>query len=402
MGFNPLNLTPIGLLKKGVDWVKKEPGKTREELALEAKKRALEGISLPGDEELINLADAQYQIQDVGPAILESDRAIAKSALESGFSIDPKQRAAQMRALSQLEQIGQEGLGVEDEVAASKLRRQLAVAARGAKGAVEQNMAARGMESSGMSSVLQQQAQQQAAEAAQGQQEAQLLQAQQARREAIAGAGDLASKYRGQEVQEQSAAAQAKDVMTRFSDDLAAQRAARNVAARRDIESEKLSERRLAENSRAGAREAEERRRADLVGIRYGRELGRTGALTDLDRMSAAARDAAIARKKGAIWGAAKGVARIGGALLTGGVSELANQGMQMVGGSALSQNTMDKLQSTPTFQAREAELNADLGQRQAEMSQEDTMIATQKRDAAERAQRAREEAARKKAFSGF
>jgi hypothetical protein len=130
---------------------------------------------------------------------------------------DPRLIQAQYDALRELETRGREGFTARDELDRLKTKQDVAKENAGRLGAIQQNMAARGMGGSGMDLVAQLQASQAATEreALAGLERNAAQEANRAN--SSAQAGGLAGNIRGQGFQENSAKAQAQDAINRFN-----------------------------------------------------------------------------------------------------------------------------------------------------------------------------------------
>jgi len=162
---------------------------------------------------------------------LEKDISAGPSAMES-ISMDPKLRQAQMNALSRLEDIGsQGGLTAQDRARLAQIESEQAANVQGATGAIQQQMAARGL-SGGMSEMVQKQmAAQQAANRASQQGMDVKAQAEQRALDAIMQSGQLGGNIRGQDFSEAAKIAEAKDLINRFNTEGARSVQARNIGA---------------------------------------------------------------------------------------------------------------------------------------------------------------------------
>jgi hypothetical protein len=132
-------------------------------------------------------------------------------------STDPRFRDAQLDSLNQLDEISRTGMTARDEADLLKLRQDVNRTNRGRQGAIQQNMASRGMSGSGMDLVAQMQASQDATERealAALEKNAQIGERKQ---QAMMQRGSLAGDMRGQEFNEQAAKAQAQDAINRFN-----------------------------------------------------------------------------------------------------------------------------------------------------------------------------------------
>jgi hypothetical protein len=145
------------------------------------------------------------QLEQLGPSEMQN------------VQTDPRLMQAQYDALRELETRGREGFTARDELDRLKTKQDVSKENAGRLGAIQQNMAARGMGGSGMDLVAQLQASQAATdrEALAGL-ERNAAQ-EQNRANSSAQAGGLAGNIRGQAFGENSAKAQAQDAINRFN-----------------------------------------------------------------------------------------------------------------------------------------------------------------------------------------
>ncbi len=134
-------------------------------------------------------------------------------------AVDQKQKSAQNRALSELSDIGNKGgLRLQDKAALQDAQMAAQVQDRGARNAILADSQARGQGGgSGMALQAQLQGQQATGDRAARSALSVAGSAQDRALQAIMGAGDLATKGRGQDFAEQSARAQANDAINRFN-----------------------------------------------------------------------------------------------------------------------------------------------------------------------------------------
>ena len=125
---------------------------------------------------------------------------------------------AQQRALSSLQQIGDEGgLRLQDKAALTEANLDASTRARGERDAITSEMARRGLGGSGFELQAKLAGQQGDADRAARTSLGIASGANQRALQAISDAGDLGTKFRGQDFQEQSAKAQAQDAINRFN-----------------------------------------------------------------------------------------------------------------------------------------------------------------------------------------
>lgn len=145
------------------------------------------------------------QLEQLGPSEMQN------------IQTDPRLMQAQYDALRELETRGREGFTARDELGRLKTKQDVAKENAGRLGAIQQNMAARGMGGSGLDLVAQMQAAQAATEREALAGLERNAAAEQNRTAAATQGGQLAGNIRGQGFQEQSAKAQAQDLINRFN-----------------------------------------------------------------------------------------------------------------------------------------------------------------------------------------
>lgn len=148
---------------------------------------------------------------------LESALSLGPSAME-GISTDPALRAAQMNALQKLQGIAAaEGKDAQFQADSARLLNDVNANLRGNQGAIQQNLATRGL-SGGMSELVSRQ--QAAQEAANRQSQMGLdlnAQAQQRALSALVGSADLGGQMEQRQFGQKSQIAQAQDLINRFN-----------------------------------------------------------------------------------------------------------------------------------------------------------------------------------------
>ncbi len=149
----------------------------------------------------------------------EMEQAISQGPSEfEKIVVDGAQKKSQMRALQSLEELGYKGgLNLTDKAMYQDMLSKQQAQDRGARDAINSEMAQRGAGGSGFDLQAKLAAQQASGDRASRNSLNIAAQAQQRALQAIQGAGDLASKYRTQDVGEQQARAQAKDAINRFN-----------------------------------------------------------------------------------------------------------------------------------------------------------------------------------------
>lgn len=134
-----------------------------------------------------------------------------------GITLDPKMKAYEMQALADLEQQSKDGLSARDQADLAQLESQVNRANAGRTGAIQQNMAARGMGGSGLELVQQMQANQDATERQALASLEKAAMAQDGRRNATAQLGAQAGQMSARDFAQQAQRAQAQDAINRFN-----------------------------------------------------------------------------------------------------------------------------------------------------------------------------------------
>ena len=180
----------------------------------DAPKNPYEGIPLPVLKEINPVL--YQQIARENPE-LEQALSLGPSAME-GISTDPALRAAQLNALSRLQGISDAGgKDAQFQADAARLLTDVNANLRGNQGAIQQNLATRGL-SGGMTELVSRQ--QAAQEAANRQSQMGLdlnAQAQQRALQALMGSAELGGQMEQRQFGQQAQIAQAKDLINRFN-----------------------------------------------------------------------------------------------------------------------------------------------------------------------------------------
>lgn len=132
-------------------------------------------------------------------------------------NVDPRYSHYEMQALQDLEQQSKDGLSLRDQADLAQLEGQVNRQNAGRQGAIQQNMAARGMGGSGMELVAQMQASQDATERQALASMEKAAMAQEGRRGATAMLGQQAGQMSARDFQQQAQKAAAQDAINRFN-----------------------------------------------------------------------------------------------------------------------------------------------------------------------------------------
>lgn len=192
-------------------------------------RRILEAVPLPILKEYY-----PEMYQQVVTLVPEAEQAVtlAPTAMES-VKVDPALKQAQMNALLKLQQVGAEGgMTATDKARLAQIQMEQDAALRGQQGAIQQNLAARGL-SGGMSELVSRQlaAQEGANRAAQQGLDVK-AQAEQRALQAIMQSGQLGGQMGQQEFQNQAQIAAARDAIAKFNAANLQQVGSSNVQAR--------------------------------------------------------------------------------------------------------------------------------------------------------------------------
>lgn len=173
-------------------------------------------INIP-DQKSKELALSRFVSQ--GTLAPEMEDAINQAPSEfEKIVVDGQQKKSQLRALQSLEDLGYKGgLNLSDKAMYQDMLGKQQAQDRGARDAITSEMAQRGTGGSGFDLQARLAAQQASGDQASRNALNIAAQAQQRALQAIQGAGDLATKYRSQDVNEQQARAQAADAINRFN-----------------------------------------------------------------------------------------------------------------------------------------------------------------------------------------
>jgi hypothetical protein len=210
---------------------------------------------------------------------------------------DPRYKDAQLAALRALEERSTKGLTAEDEADMYKLQRNVSTQNRGRMGAIQNNMAVRGMSGSGMDALMQMQANQDATdrEALAAMEKAGQIQSNKFK--AATQLGQMGSQMRGQEFDEQAAKARAADEIKRFNSATRNQGLTRNTDIRNQGKQATWNRTNQVNDQNT------------TMGYNYDVEQANRAAQADAERR----------RRRGAVTGAIGGLAGAGAGALIGG-----------------------------------------------------------------------------------
>lgn len=187
-----------------------------------AQRQALQAQRLATQEAIKRLQEVGLPSEEAQRIVLEEPQLVEEytgiklgdSAL-AGIQLDPTYKQAQMDALRQLQTMGQEGLGLEDQIALDRMMRDVESSEQARQKGIMQQMAQRGSLDSGASLIQQLQSSADSTQRAQERSEALALQAQQARRDAISRAANTAQGIEKADYERQFNLGNARDIIER-------------------------------------------------------------------------------------------------------------------------------------------------------------------------------------------
>lgn len=183
------------------------------------------------------------QVAELNPEI-EAAQTLGPSAVED-ISVDPRLKQAQMNALNKLIEIGDAGgLTAQDKARLAQIEDQAKADLQGQTGAIQQNLATRGL-SGGMSEMVARNLAAQGAANRQAQSGMQVAaDAEQRALNAIMQSGQLGGQIGAQDYQQQANLAQARDVINKF-----------NLTNLQDVNQRNIAARNAAQASNIGAKQ---------------------------------------------------------------------------------------------------------------------------------------------------
>lgn len=239
--------------------------------------RQFVAINIP-DPEKQKLALQRYVQQ--GELVPELQQAIQQQPSEfEKIMVDSGKRAAQSRALASLENIGLNGgLRLQDKAALQDVQIQNAMKDRGARAAIQDEMARKGQLGSGFALQAQLAGQQAAGDRAARAGLDIAASAQDRALRALEGAGELATKYRSQDFEEQAARARAQDAINEFNARNLQSVSNANVAARNRAAEMNLGERQRLSDANADLANKEQQYNRNLSQQYFQNQMDLAGA----------------------------------------------------------------------------------------------------------------------------
>lgn len=203
-----------------------------------------------------------------------------ESSLTS-YSADPRLRDAQLAALGQLERIGSEGgLTIEDRAALQEANMLQDSRSRGAREAILQNMAARGLSGSGQELLAQLSGQQDQAQQASLMALQQGALGRQRALEAIMGAGQLGGQMEDQRFGQARAKAEAQDIINRFNTANRQAQINQNVMNANTAQAQNLAARQAIADQNVALRNQQQMYNKGLYQQQFQNQLQRAGGIS--------------------------------------------------------------------------------------------------------------------------
>lgn len=232
----------------------------------------LKSLRAPTAEELTYQLDQLVQEGVITPE--QAKAYLQEGTAFSEISTDPRLEAAQMAALSSLQDIAKSGgLTATDKARIGEITSRIGQEERGAREAIIQREAERGRAGSGLELAALLENQQGAATRASQEGADVAAMAEQRALEALTQAGALGGQIRSQEFGEQSDVASAKDIMARFNAEHLNATNEANAARRMAAQTQNLAEKQRVSDTNAGIRGQNRQIAADAKQTAYENEL---------------------------------------------------------------------------------------------------------------------------------
>jgi hypothetical protein len=196
----------------------------------------------------------------------------------NGIQVDPRIAQAQMGALTQLQQMGQQGLTATDLASLNAAQRNSAGQNTAQQNSIIQNMQQRGMGGSGVELATRLAASQGTADQAGQNTNAIMAQAQQGRANAIAQTAQLGGQMQQQQFGEQAQKAQAQNAIAQFNAQQAASAQGANVLAQNQAQAANLSNAQNIANMGTATQNAQQQYNSGLLQTNFGNQMSLAGA----------------------------------------------------------------------------------------------------------------------------
>lgn len=233
----------------------------------------INAIQVPGMEQLTFTPEELQYIGDFTPEQLQN-YVLEKSAMES-VAVDPRLKTEQMKALDRVSQLADRGFSDEDMMAFNIARQQAAGEAEAKQQQILQNMQARGQGGSGNELISRLTSAQNSANQLSLEQQKQAMAQAEARKAALSMLANQSSTMRNQDFGEQSAIAQAKDVVNQINTRNAQDTARYNVGQTNQAGLRNLESKQGLSSSNVALRNKAKEMKTDAAKERFNMEMAK-------------------------------------------------------------------------------------------------------------------------------
>lgn len=250
--------------------------------------------------------DLYEQVVSLNPE-MESAVTLGPSEM-AGIATDPGLRNTQMKALNRLQEIGDAG-GMDAQFLSDSNRvlTDVNAANRGREGAIQQNLATRGL-SGGMSELVQRNLSAQNASNQQAQSALDLkAQAEQRALASLMNSGQLANQIQGQDFNQASAKAQAADSIAKFNAQNLQGVNSRNTATKNNAQQWNAQNAQTAANSNVGAKNEAQQYNLGLGQQNFNNQIKKAGGVADQYNAIGQSKDKERQEDKGFVGGLISG-----------------------------------------------------------------------------------------------
>jgi hypothetical protein len=227
----------------------------------------IQGLEIPEIEKQQLFLQLPELVGQLDPQ-LEQAIAADPSQME-GVSTDPRLQQAQMQALSQLQDIGVNGMTAQEAADLSKANRQAGAFAQSQQASIIQDLAQRGMSGGGSEIAMRMKAAADAADRLSQQGLEIEAQKQQRALQAIQQAGSLGGSMRTQEFGEKSDIARAQDMINQFNTENQRGVQQRNVGASNTAAAANLAEKQRISDTRGALSNQQQQYNKELIAKQY-------------------------------------------------------------------------------------------------------------------------------------
>jgi hypothetical protein len=233
----------------------------------------INAIQVPGMEQLTFTPEELQYLGDFSPEQLQTYM-LEKSAMEN-VAVDPRLKTEQMKALDKVSQLADQGFSDEDMMAFNIARQQAAGEAEAKQGQILQNMQARGQGGSGNELISRLTSAQNSANQLSLEQQKQAMAQAEARKQALTMLANQSGSMRNQDFGEQSAIAQAKDVVNQINTRNQQDVARYNVGSSNQAGQRNLETKQGLSSSNVALRNKAKEMKADAAKERFNMEMAK-------------------------------------------------------------------------------------------------------------------------------